>query len=280
MIALTGVTGKLGGQLARDLSETGIEARLLARRPEAVEKLPHTSVYEAYYDQSQVTVEALTGVDILFMVSGRESEHRVAEHKAFIDAAKLAGVRHIIYTSFFNAALDSTFTLARDHAETEDYIKENGFTYTFIRDNFYMDFFVGLAREYGEIKGPAGSGKVSAVVRDDVASVALAILQNPEHYDNQVLDMTGPEALTLGDIAERIGKVWGKPITYIEETVDEAYASRKAWPAEQWEYDSWVSTYTAIANDELSVVSTDIERILGRPATRLETFLAKLSEEK
>ncbi|MFC5631038.1 MULTISPECIES: SDR family oxidoreductase [Streptococcus] len=279
MIALTGVTGKLGGQLARDLSETGIEARLLARRPEAVEKLPHTSIYEAYYDQSQVTVEALTGVDILFMVSGRESEHRVAEHKAFIDAAKLAGVRHIIYTSFFNAALDSTFTLARDHAATEDYIKENGFTYTFIRDNFYMDFFVELAREYGEIKGPAGSGKVSAVVRDDVASVALAILQNPEHYDNQVLDMTGPEALTLGDIAERIGKVWGKPITYIEETVDEAYASRKAWPAEQWEYDSWVSTYTAIANDELSVVSTDIERILGRPATRLETLLAKLSEE-
>ncbi|WP_162012665.1 SDR family oxidoreductase [Streptococcus sp. S784/96/1] len=279
MIALTGVTGKLGGQLARDLSETGIEARLLARRPEAVEKLPHTSIYEAYYDQSQVTVEALTGVDILFMVSGRESEHRVAEHKAFIDAAKLAGVRHIIYTSFFNAALDSTFTLARDHAATEDYIKENGFTYTFIRDNFYMDFFVELAREYGEIKGPAGSGKVSAVVRDDVASVALAILQNPEHYDNQVLDMTGPEALTLGDIAERIGKVWGKPITYIEETVDEAYASRKAWPAEQWEYDSWVSTYTAIANDELSVVSTDIECILGRPATRLETLLAKLSEE-
>ncbi|WP_161980981.1 SDR family oxidoreductase [Streptococcus sp. S784/96/1] len=279
MIALTGVTGKLGGQLARDLSETGIEARLLARRPEAVEKLPHTSIYEAYYDQSQVTVEALTGVDILFMVSGRESEHRVAEHKAFIDAAKLAGVRHIIYTSFFNAALDSTFTLARDHAATEDYIKENGFTYTFIRDNFYMDFFVELAREYGEIKGPAGSGKVSAVVRDDVASVALAILQNPEHYDNQVLDMTGPEALTLGDVAERIGKVWGKPITYIEETVDEAYASRKAWPAEQWEYDSWVSTYTAIANDELSVVSTDIERILGRPATRLETLIAKLSEE-
>ncbi|WP_162011217.1 SDR family oxidoreductase [Streptococcus sp. S784/96/1] len=279
MIALTGVTGKLGGQLARDLSETGIEARLLARRPEAVEKLPHTSIYEAYYDQSQVTVEALTGVDILFMVSGRESEHRVAEHKAFIDAAKLAGVRHIIYTSFFNAALDSTFTLARDHAATEDYIKENGFTYTFIRDNFYMDFFVELAREYGEIKGPAGSGKVSAVVRDDVARVALAILQNPEYYDNQVLDMTGPEALTLGDIAERIGKVWGKPITYIEETVDEAYVSRKAWPAEQWEYDSWVSTYTAIANDELSVVSTDIERILGRPATRLETLLAKLSEE-
>lgn len=275
MIALTGVTGKLGGQLARDLSETGIEARLLARRPEAVEKHPHTSVYEAYYDQSQVTVEALTGVDILFMVSGRESEHRVAEHKAFIDAAELAGVRHIIYTSFFNAALDSTFTLARDHATTEDYIKENGFTYTFIRDNFYMDFFVELAREYGEIKGPAGSGKVSAVVRDDVASVALAILQNPEHYDNQVLDMTGPEALTLGEIAERIGKVWGKPITYIEETVDEAYASRKAWPAEQWEYDSWVSTYTAIANDELSVVSTDIERILGRPATSLVEFLKR-----
>lgn len=273
MIAITGVTGHLGSQLACGLSEKGISARLLARRPEAVEVLPHTTIYKSYYDNSQTTIDSLSGVDVLFMVSARESINRVKEHKDLIDAAKMAGVKHIIYTSFYNAAFDATFTLARDHAMTEDYIKQNGFTYTFLRDNFYMDFFVDLARTYGEIKGPAGKGKVSAVVREDVVSVALAILQNPEKWENETLDMTGPEELTLSEIAEQISEAWDKKISYIEESVDEAYASRKVWEAEDWEYDSWVSTYTAIAKGEQAGVSPDIERVLGRKATSISRFL-------
>ncbi|AUW97182.1 SDR family oxidoreductase [Streptococcus pluranimalium] len=277
MLAITGVTGKLGGQLARELSQAGISARLLARRPQAVEDLEHMTVHESYYDTSQTTIDSLTGADVLFMVSGRESANRLQEHKNLIDAAKIAGVKHIVYTSFYQAAADATFTLARDHAATEAYIQEQGFTYTFIRDNFYMDFFVDLCREYGEIKGPAGSGKVSAVVRDDVVAVALTILKNPQNFDNQVLDMTGPECLSMAEIADIVGRAWKKNITYIEETVEEAYESRKAWPAEDWEYDSWVSTYTAIAKGELQVVSNDIENILGRPATSLREFLRDLA---
>lgn len=100
MIALTGVTGKLGGQLASRLSQAGVSARMLARRPEAVDLLANMQIFEAYYDASQTTLYALAGVDILFMVSGREAESRIDEHKALIDAAKLAGVRHIIYTGF------------------------------------------------------------------------------------------------------------------------------------------------------------------------------------
>lgn len=277
MLAITGVTGKLGGQLARELSQAGISARLLARRPQAVEDLEHMTVHESYYDTSQTTIDSLTGADVLFMVSGRESANRLQEHKNLIDAAKIAGVKHIVYTSFYQAAADATFTLARDHAATEAYIQEQGFTYTFIRDNFYMDFFVDLCREYGEIKGPAGSGKVSAVVREDVALVALTILKNPQNFDNQVFDMTGPECLSMAEIADIVGRAWKKNITYIEETVEEAYESRKAWPAEDWEYDSWVSTYTAIAKGELQVVSNDIETILGRPATSLREFLRDLA---
>ena len=277
MLAITGVTGKLGGQLARELSQAGLSARLLARRPQAVEDLEHMTVHESYYDTSQTTIDALTGADVLFMVSGRESANRLQEHKNLIDAAKIAGVKHIVYTSFYQAAADATFTLARDHAATEAYIQEQGFTYTFIRDNFYMDFFVDLCREYGEIKGSAASGKVSAVVRDDVVAVALAILKNPQNFANQVLDMTGPESLSMAEIADIVGIAWKKNITYIEETVEEAYESRKAWPAEDWEYDSWVSTYTAIAKGELQVVSNDIENILGCPATSLREFLRDLS---
>ena len=275
-IAVTGVTGHLGGIVSKLCKKNGIEVRNLARNEEKAEKIGFSNVFKSSYDKSEETVKSLEGIDVLFMVSGSENPDRVQQHKDFIDVAKIAGVSHIIYLSFYNASKNSIFTLGRDHYATEEYIKKNGFKYTFLRDNFYADFFVNLCREYGEIKGPAGNGKVSAVVRSDVSEVAAKILENPEKWENQTLNMTGPEELTMEEITKLASKYLGKEIKYIAETVDEAYESRKIWKAEQWKYDSWVSTYTAIAQNEQSGVSDDIEKVLGRRATSLMEYLKKL----
>ena len=275
-IAVTGVTGNLGGIVARLCKKNKIEVRNLARNVEKAEKLGFYNVFKSSYDKSADTVKSLEGIEVLFMVSGSENPNRVQQHKDFIDAAKVAGVSHIIYLSFYNASKNSIFTLGRDHYATEEYIKENGFKYTFLRDNFYADFFVDLCREYGEIKGPAENGKVSAVVRSDVSEVVAKILENPGKCENQTLNMTGPEELSMDEIVKTVSKYFGKEIKYIEETVEEAYESRKIWKAEQWEYDSWVSTYTAIAENEQSGISNDIEKVLGRKATSLVEYLKKI----
>ena len=275
-IAITGVTGNLGGMVSRLCKKNGIEVRNLARNVEKAEKLGFSNVFKSSYDKSEDTVKSLEGIEVLFMVSGSENPNRVQQHKDFIDAAKVAGVSHVIYLSFYNASKNSIFTLGRDHYATEEYIKENGFKYTFLRDNFYADFFVDLCREYGEIKGPAGNGKVSAVVRSDVSEVAAKILENPGKWENQTLNMTGPEELSMAEIVKAVSEYFGKEIKYIEETVEEAYESRKIWKAEQWEYDSWVSTYTAIAENEQSGISNDIEKVLGRKATSLVEYLEKI----
>ena len=275
-IAITGITGNLGGMVSRLCKKNGIEVRNLARNVEKAEKLGFSNVFKSSYDKSEDTVKSLEGIEVLFMVSGSENPNRVQQHKDFIDAAKVAGVSHIIYLSFYNASKNSIFTLGRDHYATEEYIKENGFKYTFLRDNFYADFFVDLCREYGEIKGPAGNGKVSAVVRSDVSEVVAKILENPGKCENQTLNMTGPEELSMDEIVKAVSEYFGKEIKYIEETVEEAYESRKIWKAEQWEYDSWVSTYTATAENEQSGISNDIEKVLGRKATSLVEYLEKL----
>lgn len=207
------------------------------------------------------------------MVSAKEDPYRLEQHLAFIDAAVQAGVRHIVYTSFYQAAADSTFTLARDHAATEAYIKEKGLAYTFLRDNFYLEFFLDLCQEAGEIRGPAGDGKVSAVSREDVSAVAVGILKNPKKWENQVLNMTGPQDLTVAELTKQASKALGKEIPYNFETIEEAYQSRLVWPAQQWEYDSWMSTYTAIQAGEQAGVSPDIERVLGRPARSFQDIL-------
>ena len=254
----------------------------LARRPERAKVYASAKIRKMVYANTPEVVEALKGIDTLLMVSARENPERVKEHKDFLDAAKLAGVQHIIYTSFYGADEKATFTLSRDHAQTEAYIKELGFTYTFLRDNFYLDFFIDIALENGEIRGPAGRGRVSAVARKDTSRVAAEILLNPKEWENQTLNLTGPEDLSMEEIVELLSKETGNAITYVDESVEEAYESRKKWPAQNWEYDAWVSTYTAIKVGEQAGVSTDVEKVLGRPASSLLDILRdrKLIEEK
>ena len=269
MIGITGVTGKLGSYVADLIDKKGIASIHLARSPERAKVYASAEIRKMVYANTPEVVEALKGIDVLLMVSARENPERVEEHKSFLDAAKLAGVQHIVYTSFYGADEKATFTLSRDHAQTEAYIKELGFTYTFLRDNFYLDFLIDIALENGEIRGPAGSGQVSAVARKDTSRVAAEILLNPKEWENQTLNLTGPEDLSMEEIVELLSKETGNAITYVDESVEEAYESRKKWPAQTWEYDAWVSTYTAIKAGEQAGVSTDVEKVLGRPAMNL-----------
>ena len=282
MIGITGVTGKLGSYVADLVDKKGIASVHLSRSPERAKVYASAEIREMVYANTPEVVEALKGIDILLMVSTRENPERVKEHKEFLNAAKLAEVQHIVYTSFYGADEKATFTLSRDHAQTEAYIKELGFTYTFLRDNFYLDFLIDIALENGEIRGPAGSGLVSAVARKDTSRVAAEILLNPKEWENQSLNLTGPEDFSMQEIVALLSKESGKTITYVDESVEEAYESRKKWPAQTWEYDAWVSTYTAIKVGEQAGVSTDIEKVLGHPASSLLDIIRdrKLIEEE
>ena len=282
MIGITGVTGKLGSYVAVLVDKKGIASIHLARSPERAKVYASAEIRQMVYANTPEVVEALKGIDVLLMVSARENPERVKEHKSFLDAAKLAGVQHIVYTSFYGADEKATFTLSRDHAQTEAYIKDLGFTYTFLRDNFYLDFLIDMALENGEIRGPAGSGLVSAVARKDTSRVAAEILLNPKEWENLTLNLTGPEDLSMKEITTLLSKATKQLITYVDESLEEAYESRKKWPAQTWEYDAWVSTYTAIKAGEQAGVSTDVEKVLGHPASSLLDILRdrKLIEEE
>jgi uncharacterized protein YbjT (DUF2867 family) len=146
-------------------------------------------------------------------------------------------------------------------------------TWTFLRDNFYADFLPLTVDEGGVIRGPAGAGRVSAVVRRDVAAVATRVLLEAGQHDRASYDLTGPEALSMQEVAERLTAALGRSITYHDETIEEAYASRAKYEAPGWLVDAWVSTYTSIASGEVADVSRDVERITGRPATSLAELL-------
>ena len=145
-----------------------------------------------------------------------------------------------------------------------------------------MDLFIDIALENGEIRGPAGSGLVSAVARKDTSRIASEILLHAKKWENQTLNLTGPEDLSMEEIVTLLSRETKQIITYVDESVEEAYESRKKWPAQTWEYDAWVSTYTAIKVGEQAGVSTDVEKVLGYPASSLLDILGdrKLIEEE
>jgi len=120
-----------------------------------------------------------------------------------------------------------------------------------------------------------GNGRVGAVARQDVARSAVAVLRDPSPHAERTYDMTGPEALSLTDMARIIGEAQGREVTYREETVEEAYASRAHYGAPAWQVDAWVSTYTAIASGELDVVSDSVRALTGRSAMSMADLLGQ-----
>lgn len=268
-IGITGATGHIGGRVARLLTTAqpaDTRVRLLVRDAARAPDLPGVEVREVEYGDP-AAVEAVTGVDVLLMVSAAESDDRVGEHRAFVEHAVGAGVRHLVYTSFVGATPDCGFLLGRDHAATEEVIRGAGVAATFLRDNFYAEVFPFFADDGGVLRGPAGEGLVAPVSRRDVAEVAAAVLRAPAEHDGATYDLTGPEALTLDQIAAVLTDVTGRPHRFHDETLEEARASRAHYGAPDWMVEAWISTYTAIRDGELAHVSDDVPRLLGRPAT-------------
>jgi NAD(P)H dehydrogenase (quinone) len=273
-LAVTGATGRVGSRVAQRLAAAGVPLRLVVRDPSRAPELPGAVVAVAEYADAGAARAALEGVETLFMVSGAEEKDRVATHRTFVDAAVAAGVRHVVYTSFFGAAPDCTFTLGRDHWATEEHLRASGLTWTFLRDNLYLDFVPYFAGEDGVIRGPAGDGRMAGVAIDDVADVAAAVLRDPAAHAGQAYPLTGPQSLTLAEAAEIVTAAGDRAITYHAETVPEAYASRASYGAPSWQVDAWVSTYTAIAKGELDGVTPHVERLTGHPARSLAELAA------
>src|SRR3954468_7367868 len=274
MIGVTGATGGMGSRVAGRLTTRPLRliVRDAARAPEVGAEVREASSYGARDEMRG----ALDGVDTLFLIPAKESADRLQQHFTAVDAAVDAGGGRIVYPSLSRRG-DSSFTLGREHFETEDHIRASGLAWVFPRMNLYMDFIPNMIGSDGVIRGPADDGRFAAVLRDDIADAVAAILASPADHDGATYDLTGPEAFTLADAAEEMSRAWGRKIEFVDETLDEARASRAVYGAPDWEVEAWISSYVAIANGELEQVSDGVELLAGHPPTSLRDWLASPS---
>jgi NAD(P)H dehydrogenase (quinone) len=271
-IAITGASGHIGGTAARLLGPD--VGRLIVRDASRAPRIDGgPEVRTATYADQAAMRAALEGADVLLLVSGAEAPDRLEQHRTAVRAAAAVGVGHVVYTSFDGAAADADFTLGRDHWHTEQAIRDSGMAWTFLRDSFYLDFFPLFAGEDGVIAGPAGDGRVAAVARNDVAEAAVAVLRDPDAHVGATYPLTGREAISFPEAAARMTAALGRPFSFIDQTLEEAYASRRVWSEEQWQLDAWVSTYTAIGSGELARTTGDVQALTGHAPRTLEDAL-------
>ncbi|MEI4271055.1 NmrA family NAD(P)-binding protein [Klenkia sp. LSe6-5] len=290
LITVTGATGALGGRVARLLAEQVADhdahLRLVVRDPSRTPQLPGTEVVGhpgGYADEAGFTA-ALAGTHTLFLVSAAEAVDRTEQHLSAVRAAVAAGVERIVYTSFLGSDDGATFTLTRTHAATEAALGDTGLRTTVLRNSMYSDFVPFFATPTDDggavIAAPAGDGAASFVSRDDAAEVAAAVLlRDHPSTDGRVLDVTGPEALTLGQAAAVLTEVTGRPVRYEAQTVEQAWATRRPSGAPDWEVEGWVTSFTAIAAGELAVVSDVVRSFTGHPATTVRAHLERHPED-
>jgi len=212
MIVVTGATGQLGRLVVQGLPQGQVVAA--ARTPAKAADLG-VEVREADYDRPETLDDALAGADKVLLISANEPGKRLPQHQAVIDAAKRAGVRHLVYTSAPHA--DTTeLVLAPEHKATEQAIRESGIPFTFLRNGWYHENYldtIARAADTGELVGAAGDGRVASAARADFAAAAIAVLTGTGH-ENKIYELTGDVAWSFPEFAAELTAVAGKPVEY------------------------------------------------------------------
>jgi NAD(P)H dehydrogenase (quinone) len=272
-VAVTGVTGALGSRIARRLADHGVPQLLVGRDPDRLPDLPDARPRgpAAYADEAQMRA-ALDGASTLVLVSGRPTGRRLEEHATAVTAATAVGVQRVVYVSLLGAGPVANYRNARDHWLTERFLAGSGVRHTVVRAGIYASTPAALADDELVVRGPGGQGRAAFVAHEDIAAVIAALVLDDDpasEHDGAILEVTGPEAMTLADALGQIAQASGRPYRYEPETLDEAFDRRWRMGLSGEQIESWISWYLAIAGDELSAVTDVVPRLTGRPATRI-----------
>lgn len=279
MILVTGATGGLGHETINCLLATTPAAEIAALvrdTSKATDLVQHgVDVRQADYFDYLALVQALRGADKVLLVSAVAFTDRVRQHRNVIDAAKEAGVKHLFYTSIQRSSDFVMPEVTESDLATEAYLKASGLVYTILRNGYYFEglaYLIGSEMPAGEIRFPAGEGKVAFVKRTELAAATAALLTSTGH-DNQEYTLTGNEAYSFHDIAQELSDLAGRPITYHNSEPAPYIAQQVAAGFPEPVANFFAQWGSAAKHGMLAGTDDTVERLLGRKPTSLREYL-------
>ena len=290
-IIVSGASGAFGGAAAELLLQTCApeDVVLLSRTPDKLQHFAErgADVRRADFDDPAGLPAAMGGGESLLLISTVRVGSRVQQHTAAVEAAKAAGIRHVVYTSLLGVRKPGNPSVEGfDHLATEKMIEGSGLAWTHLRDSLYAEAVATAmaipALVAGHKPENAGEGRVPIVSRDDCVATAVGVLTQDGHA-NTAYDVTGPELWTLPDAMALVSEMAGKPIV-VEPVDDEgmfAYFDSLGVPRKAsdvmpdgpipWASEGMVTFGQSIREGFMDVESHDVERITGRKPRSLRS---------
>lgn len=283
-ILITGATGNVGSRVLTKLFDDRQTRELVvaaARNPEKRAKLESRGVRTVHFDfDDTASMEsAMKGIDRLFLLTGY-SVDMLMQSKLVLDAAKAAGVSHVVHLGA-GGSDSQPFAHLAWHAYVESYIESRAFGYTHLRPRTYMDNLLRVVRPGSTvIRQFYGMSPVAWIAIDDIAAVSAAALADPARHAGQRYELVG-EVATMQDVVSTLSRETGLPFTYepmdparaldiLGKTgMDPAYAK------------SLAAAIVATAEGRYmprTAADDTITRVTGRPPVRWADFAAKHRE--
>ena len=280
-ILVTGATGQLGSLVVENLLKKVAPEQLAVsvrdpRKPKNLRR-QGVDVRQGDFDRPESLPPAFAGADRMLLISTTgDNETRIRQHRAAVAAAQAAGVKFIAYTSLAKADR-SALSLAEVHRETEEAIRRSGVSFSFLRNNWYLENETGTIRAV--VNGApwltsTGSGRVGFAPRRDYAEAAAAVLTSAGH-ENTVYELSG-KPITHDELAAELAAVLGREVR-VDHVDDATFADRlRAAGTPEPIVSVLVAMQKAIRDGALDVESGDFEKLLGRPLTPIRDALRAL----
>jgi len=295
MIIVSGASGDLGARVVTELF-TRVPASqciLLTRNPDRLADHANAgaTVRKADFDDTSGLIEAMQGGRVLLIISTLSIGRRAEQHGNAIDAAKAAGVSHVVYTSSCGIQPQTPSISGQEHYATEQKLIQSGLTYTILRNSWYADVIAQLLLPAGVALGAlvasTGDGLVAPVAKADCAKAAACVLADANKHANAIYEITGPELLTFADITHICSEMSGKAIAYSDVSHEEKLAIFDAMGVSRdyeegmmneqtnaWASNEMITYEMAIKQQFFSICSHHITLITGTPAQSLRSLIA------
>jgi uncharacterized protein YbjT (DUF2867 family) len=274
-ILVTGATGTIGSQVVSALAgRNDVTVRAAVRSAAKAESLKGGNVtpVDFEYTKPELLQKAVAGVDRLFLVTPF-SQDQVDLGARLVDAAKAAGVKHIVKLSAFGADFEPGIQLGRWHRTLERYIAGSGLAYTFLRPNNFMENFINFypPGQDGNIYLPWGQGACSFIAGSDVAAVAAAALTSAGH-ENKAYTLTGPEAFTIAQAAATLGEVSGRKVHYVDVPEAAAHKGMLDLGMPAWMVDAMMELHGIDKAGYAAQVTDSVQKVTGRAPVSFAQF--------
>jgi uncharacterized protein YbjT (DUF2867 family) len=276
MILLTGATGKTGSETAKALAARGVKARALVRNPDKAAALGQAGIELVVGDASNADSvrKALVGISKLLILLPN-SRSQLDLEKGLVDLARSAGVRHIVKMSSMEAKASADTPIPKIHWDSEEYIRASGLAWTMIKPNFFMQNLLASAPRIKEGKAfslPMGNGKTAMADARDIGAVTAEALAGKGH-EGKSYEITGPELLTFGEVAERFSEVLGTKISYVAADPAAYLEILKRVLPNEWHANAVSELFREIAEGGLKHKTDTFRQLMGREPISLSQFI-------